>query len=437
MGGKRRGDLLASPLVYDKAAEETLVGWLLMYPEHAAEIVSGGVEPGEFHGYLARSTFTAIAQLVERGEPADVENVARELYRGGVADVTKAALVALAAGLPHGLVWGDLARRIREGAARRSLAYAFEQFAGRLATEGLDDVRREAYGAIDAAEQLLRPASADRWAAIGREIAERYDLAVDDRVPSGLRGADRRFGEWPRGALVIVGARTSIGKTSLATTLAVEQARAGRRVSFISVEMDRYRIGQRYVGAMTGLSLQDVTTRRLDNDGLQRFCAALGESLPICTDDRVRTWSQARARVRQHARELGGLDVVFVDYLQLLDPEQGGAEKRYEALGRVSAGLKVLARDLNCVVVALAQLNRDASEREEPRLSDLRESGNLEQDADLVWLLWRAQRDKALLGGLVPLRLRCAKNRYGPTGEIGVRFRAPAMAFLELEEDGD
>ena len=427
-------DIHASPLANPKEAERILAGWLLIEPARAPEVVGSGVASRHFHHHVTRHTFAAIERCVERGEEPTLDAVFAELWRKNVQDITKVDLIGLTDGMPRGVPWSHYAAVVREGAARRKLAYLLRAQADVCGSEELSAIRRELYAALDDGDLTLHPPAHDRWETLAARLGASYDAGEEPLVPSGLVGPDRRFGAWPRGSLVVVGARTSVGKTSLATTLAVEHARAGRRVSFISVEMDAHRIGQRYVGALAGISLHDLVRRRLGEEEDGKLREALDAPLALCTDDRSRSWSAVRARIRQHARELGGLDVAFVDYLQLLDPEPAPGEKRYEALGRISAGLKHLARDLDCVVVGLAQLNRGTEEREEPRMSDLRESGNLEQDADIVWLLWRKEQDAALYG-LSPVRLKVAKNRYGPTGETKLRFRSSAMQFLELEED--
>ena len=135
----------------------------------------------------------------------------------------------------------------------------------------------------------------------------------------------------------------------------------------------------------------------------------------------------------QHRRLLGGLDYVFVDYLQLLSDDakqEGGELQRYRELGRISMGLKFLARDTGAAVFALAQLGRGADPRKRPQLSDLRESGNLEQDADAVWLVWRNEKKRCM-------ELAIAKNRQGPTGQVSLMYQAHATKFLEHIKDAE
>ena len=427
-------DLLQSPLVYDKRAEQALVGWLLVEPTRASEVVSGGVEPAHFHGFLARAVFEAQAGIVARGGTPDLLEVNRELYASN-RDVNPAQVAALIDGMPRGMNWEALAAKVREGAVRRKMARAFHGYMSRIAREPVDELRAECYDLLDQVNMAGRTASEDRWESVAAELIDRYSSGADDSISTGLSLVDRKFGGWPRGSFVIIGARTSAGKTSLATTLAMEHARAGRKVSFISREMKRHQIGHRYIGALTGQNAADIRNRRLDDAGAAEMMEALSEPLLICTDDTAKTWSQCRARIRQHARELGGVDVAFVDYIQLLDAEPRAGEKRYEAIGRISVSMKDLAHDMNCVVVACAQLNRGADERDEPRLSDLRESGNLEQDADIAWLIWRHPKDKAAFAGLVPVRLRVAKFRNGPVGEVTLQFRPGAMRFEEYSDE--
>jgi replicative DNA helicase len=184
-----------------------------------------------------------------------------------------------------------------------------------------------------------------------------------------------------------------------------------------------------------------MNRRRLDAVSEYHMREAMRRSLPICVTDTARTFTAVRTRVSQHKRVLGGLDVVIVDYLQLMDLEVADREKRYEALGRLSASFKRLAQTHQVIVVALAQLNRQTDDRKGiPRLSDLRESGNLEQDADQVWLLYRPEmsgKAAQYLGGQKGVELIVAKNRHGPTGKIELDWRAEAMTFIELAGEQD
>ncbi len=428
-------DFLASPLALDREAERAIVGAILARPAHAPVVMGGMVSAEHFHDYACAAIAGAMEALVDRGEPADVDGIARELFARGVSDVGKIDLVRMLDSLPGGTDYAILARRVREGWARRTLRHRLTEIAAGCGTGDLGAIREAVLALADATAVGVRRAADDRWSAVAAEIQSVYDSGADDAIPSGFIGADRRFGAWPRKSLVIAAARTSVGKTALATTLATTAASAGRRVSFISVEMDRRRIGQRYLGALAGISVRDLKARALADGDFAAVAEAAVRPLPLCTDDAARRWADVRSRIRQHARELGGLDLAIVDYVQLVDVEAEPGERRYQALGRLSHGLKRLAQDLDCVVLALAQLNRGADDREEPRLSDLRESGDLEQDADVVWLLWRAAQDRPA-HGLLPVRLKVGKNRDGPVGELPIWFRADAMTFLELA-DGD
>jgi replicative DNA helicase len=423
-----------SPLLADRALETELIGRLLFKPE-LVETVAGLLRPEHFDWFVAREIYKAqLACLANRAVP-DPHAVMAHLDQNPRGSVGRIDVVRLLGGSGYAMDLAGAVRRVRDMARRRALREACERVIGQLATEpDFDILRGDLYRVLDAAEDTTREPETDLFSAVMTEVATKFHAETQDSLATGFVTLDQQVqGGVPRGGLVILGARTSVGKTALAATMAVEWARQGHRVSFISVEMDRLRIGQRYLGAMAEVPVARLNARRLTEDELERMAKAMGEELALCTDDTARSLAQVRSRVSQHRRLMGGLDVVIVDYLQLMDVRAEQGEKRYEAVGRLSRGLKYLARDLNVVVVALAQLNRETEDRKgPPRLSDLRESGNLEQDADQVWLLYRPEIRKGVFGSEV--RLIVAKNRQGPTGSVSLHFQAEAMRFLEMED---
>ena len=429
------GEWLASPYVSDKAFEENFVGYLLAKPQAAKEVF-GFVRPDHFQFTATRDIAHAMARLVERGRVPDVRAIEAELHVLK-SDVSKVEVAALYGNGPMLASVHDAGVRLRDMARRRTVAYALEEALQRLTDEPeFDQVRGGLYGVLDAVEDAQREPDADLYWAVVNDVLLHYQSGDDDHFGTGFASLDQQMpGGIARGSLVVLGARTSVGKTALAATMAVEWAKSGRKVSFISLEMDRLGIGQRLVGAMGEVPVARLNARQLTDAEEERLVQAATSTLSICTDDSARTLAQVRARASQHRRVLGGLDVVIVDYVQLMDVQPRKGENRYEALGRISRGLKVFAKEQRVVVVALAQLKRETDERsgQAPRLSDLRESGNLEQDADQVWLLWRREQRGRPAG---TVQLRVAKNRQGPTASVELDWYAEAMKFLELDDEG-
>lgn len=433
----RGDDALRSLRLWHKEREEELVGALLYRPE-LFRAVRGVVRAEDFHGYRAGRVFAAMEAVDGRGRTPTVDAVAEELP-GVCTDVTLGDVVAL-----HGGRWLlrpeqalEYAREVRGAAMRRRLLAALDEARRALAeAPDVEEVRSQLYAALDAADARDVPVERDTYEALMVALSGELDSEAGRPLSTGFAGLDRVCGGLGRGTLVLVGARTSTGKTAFATAMAVARAQAGARVSFLSVEMDRLSIAMRYLGAVAGVSMRALQQRALNDDEIAAFVDAAGLALPLCTDDGARTLAQVRVRAQQHKRLLGGLDLLLVDYLQLLQVRMRSGERRYEALGRVSRGLKRLAQDLAVPVVALCQLSRATDDRatEPPRLSDLRESGDLEQDADQVWLLWRPPRARDTWAGRA-VQIIVAKNRQGPTGRVDLRFQPERMRFVEMEDD--
>jgi len=422
-------DLLTSKLVWDKDLEDSLVGWILTYPDRATEVVGAGIEPGHFHGFVARTTMQAVLSLVRANQTPHLQAVRQELQRLGLDGVKALDLSRLSDAAPISKVWDDVARRVRDASRRRALYYALEDTRGKLASESFDDIRASLYETLDTAEDAARPLEADSFESIMADVWDHYRGGQESMIKTGLAGLDRVTRGIQRGKYVLVGARTSVGKTALAVSLAIPWAKAGLKISFISAEMDRASIGQRYVGVAADVPVVGLSSGELDEAEETRFAEATVLNLSIATDDTAQTVAEVRSRAMQHRRLLGGLDIIIVDYLQLLsDTDDDDDDKRHLTVGRISRGLKRIAKSMNVIVIALAQLGRDAERKREPTLKDLRESGNLEQDADQVWLLWRDERSKP-----AKIWLKVAKNRQGPLARVELAYRATATKFVEAQ----
>lgn len=422
-------DPIQSKALWDRDLEEEFVGWTIANSDRAVEIVGDGLRHSHFHGYRARTIFQAIEDLVTVSKEPHLDAIAVALEQRGVTDVRKLDLVQLHSIWPfRGGPWEDRARMIRDAARRRALSYALQGITERITYDEFEAVRADLYAALDETKDAVHPVEYDKFSNVMSDVWHDYHRG-SQMIPTQIGSIDERIRGIRRGTYVLLGARTSVGKTALAVTLAATWARMGIKVSFISVEMDRIAIGQRYAGVLGNVSVAALSAGEMHPADIESFSRVVQEDLPIAINSTARTLSQARSRVMQHRRMLGGLDVAIIDYVQLMQTDDGDNEQqRYRELGKISQGLKFLAQDTGAVVIALAQLSRGASTKKRPTLEDLRESGNLEQDADQVWLLWRNEKRRCM-------ELAIAKNRQGPTGQVKLTYQASATKFVEHFED--
>ncbi|NIT92970.1 MAG: AAA family ATPase [Gammaproteobacteria bacterium] len=268
-------------------------------------------------------------------------------------------------------------------------------------------------------------------------------------VAAGFSDLDEITGGFQQGDFIIIAARPSMGKTALALNIAENMAVRGEPVGVFSLEMSRHQLVERLLASRSGIDLHRLRRLMLGKEHYSRLFAACGElqDAPIYVDDMAgSTLLQIRARARRMVVK-HDVKAVFVDYIQLITTG-GRAESRQLEVSEISRGLKALARELNVPVICLSQLNRAAEQREghRPRLSDLRESGSLEQDADVVGLLHREDYYHAGDEDYEPsnvAELIIAKQRNGPTDTVKLswvqgctRFRdySPASAPPEFEE---
>ena len=254
-------------------------------------------------------------------------------------------------------------------------------------------------------------------------------------VPTGIHDVDKHTNGWQKSDLILLAARPSMGKTALAMNMALGAAKKGKTVAIFSLEMSKVQLGNRLISLESGVNSQSLITGNLSRDELNAVADAVCrlEDLKIFIDDTAGIrLLEMRSRARQLKHE-HGLDLIIIDYLQLM---QGGRqENRQQEISEISRSLKAMARELEVPILALSQLSRNVEMRAEkkPQLSDLRESGSLEQDADIVMFLYRDEyynRDDAEKQNIAELIF--AKNRNGPTTSISLQFNKDIMRFGDL-----
>lgn len=436
----------------DLQAERITLGAILVEPslfEQAAAIVRGEDFWLPEHGLV----WAALARLAQSGTAIDVQTVRADMERAGTLERFGGllALVALTDGVPRATNVEAYAGIVREKAARRALIAAARAIVDEAATspdplDVLQDRAEALIGALSAdgvsrGDYVLAPDwMADVERQIERAVADPRDVTG---VPTGLPALDYMTRGWQPDDLVYIGARPSAGKTSLLMGMALE---ASKHVmcGIVSAEMSRRALGIRAVAMEAAVGAHGLFTGRLAAHEQRRAGEALYRlrERQLAIDDASWQTAQAiRAKARRLARRYG-CGALFIDYMQLL---RDGArhENRNHELSAISASLKALAKELHIPVIALSQLSRD-SERGgksgggRPSVHNLRDSGALEQDADVVLLLHRPeqhQHDGVRYQDGEPAELIVAKQRNGATGIIHLVWHAPTMRFAERAHD--
>ena len=428
-------------------AERSVIGVLLLRPEVLADLAALGLSPGDFYTPKWGAAFAAIEALANRGDAIDAVTVGAELATGAYGDAVPDGhdLVAQAADVPS-LDHAETYARSVIGAARvRAILHACAEIteAG-YGPDALADV--DAF--CDRAEGLLYSATERAGAGNGpSELSAVLDDAIAELrqrstgnmpgVAAGFVDLDRMTGGFRPGQLIVLGARPAMGKSALVLDKALHAARTVGPVLFVSAEMGALELGTRVL-AGGGVASDRLLTARLDDLDWSRLETRRAElaGVPLLIDDSPGTTLLAiRGRARRQAAR-GGLALLVVDYLQLISAERRGTRREAE-VAEISRGLKALARELSCPVLAVAQLNRGVELRADKRpvLADLRESGQLEQDADLVLLLHRpAVYDLDADPGAAELIV--AKHRNGPTGVVHLTWLPARMSFASAAPAG-
>jgi replicative DNA helicase len=424
--------------------ERSVLGGVLRDPRqmaHAAQALTAECFRTDAH----RKLWSALAALWDAGGAAvSLAGVADHLHRlGQVADVGYDYLEKLWDDEPTGAHVAYHAGLVRDHALLRGLALAGAEIEalGRRPAGPAEEMLGAAEAKLFALSRLADQGAAAPLADVIREARDRIDALNAARSPvsglaTGHRDLDALTAGLQAGDLVVLAARPSVGKTALGLGLARHAALAcGAGVLFASLEQASLELGLRLLCAEARVDSQRVRRGVLTRDESGALARAVGVLLPapVFVDD---GGSQSVLRVAAHARRLArrpGLGLVVVDYLQLVEPEDRKAP-RHEQVGRAARRLKALAKELRVPVLCLAQLNREVESRGgdgRPRLSDLRDSGEIEQHADVVLLLHRPPGQH---GDVIDVEVLVAKQRNGPVGELTLRYRRPCLRFEDAAD---
>jgi replicative DNA helicase len=426
-------------------AEEALLGSLLIDPDAIFEVASF-LRPHSFYREQNRWVYEAILDLNERREPVDLITLTDELRRRNRLDEVggESFIIGLLNTVPTSINARSYGQIVDSAALRRRLITAASTIAN-LAYEQDEDISI----VIDRAEQALFSISEERTTrdlVPVKEIARGYLDRIEELnargddvigVPTSFTDLDKLLGGLNKSDLIIIAARPGMGKTAL--QLAIGQAAArrfGKRVAIFSLEMSGEQLVQRMIASETRIDSQRLRRGDLHEDESPRFYEAVGrisEAKLFIDDTPSITPMQLRTKCRRLYAE-HGLDLVMVDYLQLMQTERTQTN-RVQEISEISRSLKALARELDVPVLANSQLSRAVEQRQEkrPQLSDLRDSGSIEQDSDIVLFIYRDEyynQDASERPNIAEINI--AKHRNGPTAIIDLYWHGELATFRNL-----
>jgi replicative DNA helicase len=427
-------------------AEKSLLGAVLIDEETLADITEH-VTMRDFYEKRHSSIYDAMMRLYEKRKPVDLLTLTDELKRKKeLEDVGGSAyLTELTNYVPTSAHASSYAEIVAQKAVRRRLIKA----SGEISEFGYDEE--------STTQELLQQAEAELFAvsdqSLKQDLVSIETILTDsfDRmeelhrnkgqlrgVRTGYRDLDNMTAGLQRSDLIILAARPAMGKTTLVTNLAYNVATIAKQsVLFFSLEMSKEQLVDRMLADASGVDAWNIRTGNLSEDDFSKLSDAMGEmaEAPIYIDDTPGvTVLEMRTKARRAAHE-APLGLIIIDYLQLMQGSGRDKGNRVQEVSEISRGLKLLARELNVPVIALSQLSRSVEQRtpQIPQLSDLRESGSIEQDADIVMFIYREayynpDTDRENITDLI-----ISKHRNGPTGKVELYFHPERLRFMSLD----
>ena len=435
-------------------AESSVLGGLLL-DNGAWDRVSDLLAEGDFYRYEHRLVYAALGVLINGSKPADVITVFEQLQSQGKAEGVGglAYLNSLAQYVPSASNIRRYAEIVRERSILRKLVSASDEIAtnafnpkGRLVSTILDEAEQKIFNIGEEGSRMKRGFQTMDTLVV--DLLDRVQEMADNPndvtgVPTGFYDLDRMTSGLQAGDLVVLAARPSMGKTAFAINIAEHVAlKEGLPVAVFSMEMGAAQLAVRIVGSIGRIDQGHLRTGKLTDEEWPRLTEAIEKlrNISLHIDETAGlTASELRANARRLARQCGKLGLIVVDYLQLMSGSSGDNENRATELGEISRGLKMLAKELQCPVIALSQLNRGVETRPDkrPMMSDLRESGAIEQDADIIMFIYRDEyytKDACKEPGVAEIII--AKQRNGPTGVCKLAFIRQLTRFESLASGG-
>ena len=431
--------------------EQSVLGGLLL-DNSAWDRAADLLNESDFYRYEHQLIFAAIQQLVSASKPADVITVFEQLQMQGKAqDVGGLTyLNALAQSVPSAANMRRYAEIVRERAVLRKLVTASDE----IATNAFSPQRKSVSDILDEAEAKImkigEEGSRNKQGFFAMDglvvdlldrVQELADNGAEDvtGVRTGFIDMDKMTAGLQKGDLIILAARPSMGKTAFALNIGENVAvNEGLPVAVFSMEMGASQLALRMVGSIGRINQQNLRTGRLSDDEWGRLSETvekLRHANVFIDETPGLSPNELRARSRRLARQFGGtLGLIIVDYLQLMSGSGSNEENRATVIGEISRGLKALAKELQCPVIALSQLNRSVEQRTDkrPMMSDLRESGAIEQDADIIMFIYRDDYYNKDSKDPGVAEIIIGKQRNGPTGTVRLTFLKNLTRFESL-----
>jgi replicative DNA helicase len=429
---------------FSSEAEEAVLGAILSN-SNAYFNVASFLKADDFFLLRHQRIWQAIQRIVERNEEFDYLTVGKELQDMGVLDEIGGPmyLLRLVNNTPTSVHADIYGRLVEKAAIRRRLLTAADEIKALALNEELDieQVTEKAEAQLfGVTENQLRKDLVPISDVIG-DYFEHIEFLMQNQgqamgLPTGFRDLDKLLGGLQKSDLLIFAGRPGMGKTSFLLSVALNAARFDKRIAIFTMEMGKEQIVQRLISMETGINMQRLRLGQLEPQEWSRFVEAVGRlsDLQIDIDDTPAiTPMQMRAKCRRLAREKG-VDLIIVDYLQLMNSGGVYENNRVQEISYISRGLKELARELNVPLFSAAQLSRAVEQRQDkrPQLSDLRESGSIEQDSDIVIFLYRDEVYNEATEFPNQAEIIVAKHRNGPTGMAPLYFDKTITRFLDL-----
>ena len=430
---------------HNMEAEQSVLGACMLSKDALYDVLEK-VREEDFYNKNHSEIFAAIKSLEKKGSPVDVLTVSDELARRNSLDMVggRAYVATLSANVPSTSNAGQYAAIVTDSAEMRRLI----ETAGDIMEQGYSS-ELPASTILDHAEQQIFEIAQSRNT---RDMAKLKDVLADNMalineladkkgdiigVPTGFIDLDKMTSGMQKSDLIILAARPSMGKTAFALCVARNAAIKGYKVAIFSLEMGKMQLSQRLLSMEAGVDSHRLRTGRLDNNDWMKMSAVMDRlsEADIRIDDTPGITVMGIKNKCRRMKADSGLDLVIIDYLQLMSAE-GRVESRQQEVSNLSRNLKQLARELDCPVLVLSQLSRAVESRSDhrPQLADLRESGSIEQDADVVLFLYRDEVYDKETDRPGECEVHISKQRNGPIGVVDVLWQGRYTRFVNKQQ---
>jgi replicative DNA helicase len=428
----------------DLEAEVSVLGAIMLDKDAIVKVIDI-IQPEDFYKQANREIYEVLTELFGKSQPIDILTVTSRLKEKGVMETVGGSsyLSDIISEVPSSAHIEKYATIVKEKRVRRDLIRASGEIHENVFKEDdfeglLDSVEKRIFSISQLSHQQKFVHIKDYISAANERMDHIHRGDGELRgVPTGFKSIDNILSGLQKSDLILLGARPSVGKTTLALDIARLAAHSGKAVGIFSIEMSHEQIMDRLIAAEAQVPLWRLRTGKLQDNDFSIVQHAFNElsKLPIYVDD---TPAPNILQIRGMARRLQlehRLDLVVIDYLQLIRPRTE-SHSMVQQVTEISRGLKSIARELSIPVLALSQLSRAVAQRgDKPRLSDLRESGSLEQDSDVVMFLHRENKDKldTPTEEQNMIEILIAKHRNGPLGTITLKFDHERVSFREID----